>query len=90
MHRYALILCFVIAGCSTGIVAMDQGTYMIGKDGGAFVSQESTKAYVYNAANAFCAERSMVVETISVETRGAIPFVRPSQAQLQFRCVPSK
>ena len=85
--RFVCLASLALAGCSTGIVPMDHGTYMIGKDGGVLVSQESTKSYVYNAANAFCAERSMVVETIKVETRGPIPFVRPAQAQLQFRCV---
>jgi hypothetical protein len=85
-----LIVCLALTACSTGIVPMDEGTYMIGKDGGVLVSQESTKAYVYSEANAFCAERSMVVETIKVETRGPIPFVRPAQAQLQFKCVPPK
>lgn len=90
MKASVLVACLAIAGCSTGIVRMDEGTYMIGKDGGFLVSQESTKAYVYNEANAFCGERSMVVETISIETRGPIPAVRPAQAQLQFRCVKPK
>lgn len=84
--RLALGVC-LLAGCATGVIPMDSGTYMIGKDGGPFVSQESVKAYVYNAANAFCDERGQAVQTINVETRGPIPFVRPSQAQLQFRCV---
>lgn len=90
MQRLTPLLLLGLAACSTGVVPMDQGTYMVGKDGGMFASQESTKADVYRAANAFCAERSLLVETVSIETRGAIPAVRPAQAQLQFKCVPAK
>ena len=63
---------------------------MVGKQGGPFVTQEGVKAYVYNAANDFCSGKGLAVETVKVETRGPIPFVRAAEAELQFRCVPVK
>lgn len=86
--RALLIPLVLLTGCATGIVPTDAGTYMIGKQGGMFVTQESTKAYVYAAANDFCSDKSMAVETVKVETRGPIPFVRAAEASLTFKCVP--
>lgn len=57
---------------------------------GPFALPETTKAYVYNAANNFCTEKNLQVETIKVESRGAIPFVRAAGAELQFKSVPAK
>lgn len=82
----------LLTACATGVVPMDHGTYMIGKTSpaGAFATSDGSKAYVYEEANAFCAEKGLQVETIKVEAREGRPFVRASSAELQFKCVPVK
>lgn len=78
------------AGCqSTGVIPMDQNSFMIAKkDGtpGLGVSY-SNKAEVYKEATTFCKEKGFEVKTLRVETTPA----RPGQlggTELQFKCVP--
>lgn len=83
----------LLAGCaSTGVVTVDQGTYMISKQSaaGMFGTPEGVKADIYREANEFCAARGQSVETVKAETKHAIPFTRQGSASLTFRCVTAK
>ena len=87
------ILCIsvVLAGCaSTGVVPADRGTYMISKQSaaGVFGTPGGVKADVYAEANEYCARTGNAFETVNLEVKDAIPFVRTGSASLQFRCVP--
>ena len=88
-----LILCASIAlvGCaSTGVVPADRGTFMISKQSaaGVFGTPGGVKADVYSEANEYCARTGNTVETVNIEVKDAIPFVRTGSASLQFKCVP--
>lgn len=88
--RRMIILTLALGGCaSSGIVPMDKGTFMITKKsaGGAFVSGDEVKAELYTEANAHCAKTGQAVETIKAEGKNAVPFVRATQATIEFRCV---
>lgn len=79
----------MLAGCaSTGVVPMDQDSYMIGKkDGSPGIGVSlSNKADVYREANAFCREKGLEVKTLHVTTTPAMP-ARLGSTELQFRCV---
>ncbi len=84
------ITALMTVGCqSTGVIPMDQDSYMIGKkDGtpGIGVSL-SNKADVYREANAFCHQKGLEVQTLHVTTTPAMP-ARLGSTELQFRCVP--
>ena len=87
-----LLLCVfaALAGCaSTGVVPADRGTYMISKQSaaGIFGTPDGVRADIYAEANEFCARTSKAVETVTIEVKGAIPFVRTGSAMLQFKCV---
>lgn len=80
-----------LAGCaSTGVVPTDGGTYMISKQSaaGVFGTPAGVTADIYVEANEFCAKRGQKVETVKVEPKDAIPFVRQGSSTLTFRCVP--
>jgi hypothetical protein len=80
----------MFTGCqSTGVIPMDQDSYMIGKkDGtpGLGVSL-SNKAEVYNEANNFCHAKGLEIMTLHVTTTPAMPGQLGS-TELQFKCVP--
>jgi hypothetical protein len=87
------ILCVAVAlaGCSsTGVVPADRGSYLISKQSaaGVFGTPEGVKADIYREANEFCGRTGQAVETVNVEAKPAIPFVRQGSASLQFKCVP--
>lgn len=77
-----------LAGCaSTGVVPMDQDSYMIGKkDGSPGIGVSLTnKAEVYREANVFCREKGLEVKTLNVTTTPARPGQLGS-TELLFRC----
>lgn len=80
----------LITGCSTGVIPMDQGTYMASRTspGGAVVSGSAVLSDLYIEANAYCDKKGQAVETIDKTVTNGIVFVRPSSASLHFRCVP--
>lgn len=84
-----LLCTLVIAACATGVVQTDKGVYMTSKTsaGGAFGDPQALLADLYVEANQFCSRTGQAVETISANPEAGIPFVRPSRASLQFRCV---
>ena len=89
--KIPLVISFAIllTGCaSTGVIPMDQDSYMIGKkDGtpGLGVSL-STKADVYREANDYCRAKGLEVKTLQVTTTPAQP-AQLGSTELQFKCV---
>ena len=85
----ASIAASCIVGCaSTGVIPMDQDSYMIGKkDGtpGLGVSL-SNKAEVYREANEFCRAKGREVMTLEVTTTPA-RLAQLGSAELRFKCV---
>ncbi|WP_407278305.1 hypothetical protein U5817_17940 [Aromatoleum evansii] len=90
MRFTVFLLSIALAGCaSTGVVPADRGTYMISKQSaaGIFGTSGGVRADIYTEANEFCARTNKGVETMNLELKDAIPFVRTSSATLQFKCV---
>jgi hypothetical protein len=56
-----------------------------GKTG--FVSSASLERKAYEEATAFCTSKSLVMQTISIESKRARPFGGFPEATLRFRCV---
>lgn len=85
------VLGLFLVGCqSTGVIPLDQDSYMIAKkDGTPGLGVSFTnKAAVYKEANYFCRTKGLEVKTLRVEMTPA----RPAQlggTELQFKCVPS-
>lgn len=79
----------MFAGCqSTGVIPMDQDSYMIGKkDGSPGIGVSlSNKAEVYREANAFCQAKGLEVMTLHVTTTPSMP-AQLGSTELQFKCV---
>jgi hypothetical protein len=86
---FILLTVFGISACqSTGVIPMDQGTYMIGKKDGSpgLGVSLSNKAEVYKEANAFCYEKGLEVETIKVTVSPA-KLAKLGSTELEFKCV---
>jgi hypothetical protein len=85
----AVIVASGIAGCaSTGVIPMDQDSYMIGKKDGSpgLGVSLSNKAEVYREANEFCREKSLEVMTMEVITTPA-RLAQLGSTELRFKCV---
>jgi len=83
------IAALALVGCaSTGVIPMDQDSYMIGKkDGSPGIGVSlSNKAEVYGEANTFCRAKGLEVKTLHITTTPAMPG-RLGSTELQFRCV---
>lgn len=79
----------VLVGCaSTGVIPIDQDSYMIGKkDGSPGLGVSLTnKADVYREANEFCKAKGLEVKTLQVTTTPAKP-AQLGSTELQFKCV---
>ena len=80
----------IMAGCaSTGVIPVDQDSYMIGKkDGSPGLGVSLTnKADVYREANDFCKAKGLEVKTLQVTTTPSRPEQLGS-TELHFKCVP--
>ena len=89
MKNAAPFLTLTLLGCaSTGIVPMDNGTYLIAKKSPQVGSGPpiGIKGEAYSEANAFCAKESKVVETIKLQETNS-GFGRAAAISLEFRCV---
>jgi hypothetical protein len=89
MKTWLVILSVVLTGCaSTGVVPMDNDTYMVSKRSAqvGFGPADGAKADVYREANDFCAKQNQKLETVKLEMTDS-GFARPASASLQFRCV---
>jgi len=79
----------LLAACaSSGVMTVDQDTYLIVKRTAqlGFGPPVAATAYVYREANAYCANKSGKVETINLDQVDSA-MGRPSSASLKFRCV---
>lgn len=92
--RFWLISSVILLGAcsSTGVIPVGEDQYMISKQSaaGIFGTPAGVEADIYREANAFCASRHQVIETVDVQTQNAIPFAHEGSATLHFRCVPPK
>lgn len=87
---FALAVLFVLSGCaSTGVIPVSDGVYMISKQSaaGIFGTPAGVEADIYREANAYCAARNQVIETVDVQTQNAVPFYHEGSATLHFRCI---
>lgn len=78
----------LISACSsTGVVPMDQGTYMIGKKSAqaGFGPPNGVKADVYREANEFCENDGKTVKTVDLDVVDS-GFARPGSVELIFSC----
>ena len=83
-----LFTLFLLAACtSTGMVPIDNGTYMIAKRSAqvGFGPPVGAKADVYREANDFCAQTQKTAETIKLDVTDT-GLARPGSVSLQFRC----
>ena len=92
-RRFALritigLLILGLAACSTAVVPMDGGTYMLARRSAqaGFGPPLGAQAKVYQDASAFCAKQGRVAETVKLDTVDS-GFARPGSVNLQFRCV---
>ena len=84
-----ILITLVMIGCaSTGVVPMDNDTYMVAKRSAqpGFGPAWCAKADIYREANEFCAKQNKKVETVNLEMVNG-SFGRPASASLQFLCV---
>lgn len=94
--RFALVsvtlalstLAALSACASSGILTVDQDTYMIAKRSAqvGFGPPVAATAYVYREANAYCANKGKTVQTVNLDQVDS-GFGRPASASLKFRCV---
>lgn len=86
---FMLVVVAAMLGCaSTGVVPMNQGTYLIAKKSAqvGFGPPIAAKAEVYSEANEFCAKEGKAAETLKLdETHSG--FARSAAVSLEFRCV---
>jgi len=82
-----LSLLFLASCSSTGVILMDEGTYMISSRSAqlGIGPPNGTKAAIYKEANAFCAKKGMSVKTINLKVVDT-HIARPGSVELVFRC----
>lgn len=82
------LLCPAAFAGNTGVISDGPDSYLImrtGKTG--FVSSSSLQKKAYEEATEFCQAKSLVMQTISMESQRARPFGGFPEATLRFRCV---
>lgn len=77
----------MLAGCaSTGVVPVGVDVYMIGKQGGSFLTAStSLKAEAFQEANNYCAEQNKTMQVVSSKEIPA-GLAQFPQAEVQFKC----
>lgn len=90
MKKLILIVLAVslLAGCSTGVVAVGKDTYMIGRRSAAagFGPPLGAKAETYVEANEFCDKQNKKVKTLTLNMTDS-GFAKPGTVELTFLCV---
>lgn len=87
----AIFIAVFFIGCSnTGVVPMGQNTYMVGYEGSNMQNKAALEALCLRDANAFCAQKGLVMVPISSNGRNAlaVPFGHGGNCQLIFKAVP--
>lgn len=90
MKQVLICSALLLAACaSTGVMPVGDGVFMISKQSaaGIFGTPAGVEADIYREANAYCAARHQVIETVDVQTQNAVPFYHEGSATLRFRCV---
>ena len=90
IKKWSILVAMALSACaSTGIIPTGGGVYMVAKEspGCGLATADATLATLYKQANAFCENEGKKLETVSVESKDGIPFVRCAEANLHFRCV---
>ncbi len=83
-----VLLCPAAFAGNTGVIPDGPDSYLImrtGKTG--FVSSSSLQKKAYEEASEFCQAKSLVMQTISMESQRARPFGGFPEATLRFRCI---
>ena len=80
---------FLVACADTGIVPMDNDTYLISKKSPqvGFGPPIGIKGDAYAEANDFCNKTGKAVKTIKLEETDS-GFARAAAVSLEFRCIP--
>jgi hypothetical protein len=89
MRIVAIAPLLILTACaSSGVMTVDQDTYLIVKRTAqvGFGPPVVATAYVYREANDYCANKAKKVETVTLDQVDSA-FGRPSSASLKFRCV---
>lgn len=79
----------MLFGCaSTGIIPLDQDSYMVGKKDGApgLGVSLNNKAEVFREANDFCRAKGLEVKTLQITTTPA-RLAQLGSTEIHFRCV---
>src|ERR1700690_629482 len=83
------LLTLLILGCSsTGPVSIGQDTYMSSNGSGPYTTGSTLLAELYVEGNKFCEGKGLEFQPISEQGVDGAPFVRNSNAQIKFRCLP--
>jgi hypothetical protein len=88
-YLFIILTSLLVSGCqSTGVIPMDQDSYMIGKkDGTPGLGVSLTnKAEVYREANDFCRAKGLEVQTMEAITTPA-RLAQLGSTELHFKCV---
>jgi hypothetical protein len=90
--KYATLLVALISGGAvagnTGVIPDGPDSFLImrtGKTG--FVSSSSLQKKTYEEATDFCEEKSLIMQSISMDAKAARPLGGFPEATLRFRCV---
>jgi len=85
-----LLALLALTACAPpAVVGLDKGVYLVTVRNPqlGYGPAEGARTEAYQAANAFCAAKGMVVETVSLQLTDP-ESGRPGSVSLQFRCVP--
>lgn len=83
----AIIIAAITSGCvSSRVISAGPDTYMVTASGAGF-STAGVRETVYDKANAFCAERGLVMVPVSCNARPGELGQRPPSADLIFRAL---
>ena len=88
-HLFMLLpaICMALQSCSTSnVIPVGPDTYMVTSSGAGF-SEGPTLENVYGKANAFCAERGLVMVPADIDSQRGIYGQQPPSARLTFRAL---
>ena len=90
MKSVALLLLLALAGCATtntGIVEIDDNTYMYSKQDWMAYSGGAVKVEMFKEARDFCKAKGKKFVLLNQQSQDAALYVASAGAELQFQCV---
>jgi len=93
LKKISPLFLVILSGCATtsGVVPMGSDTYMISRSEKAFDATGSrVKADALKEANAYCASNGKNIEIVNANSKDMVPFKSDAQAEVVFKCAPSK